>query len=199
MKIINIHFIVLLLLCMIVQTSRAEEEQRERERKLYQKDFFLNLKVPEEADDEAEEESEIVDDAEEELAEEDEEDDKNQIVMLDDYFVLPPEGRQREDILFFFFLPVFFAILTLSLAWGYLRVWLHDKKDLHQTRMKLFKLRSEFRGKATDPEFHSQLKKTLRLPPGASSNDIKRKMPVQDKELHNMINKYDEKFRKSDS
>jgi hypothetical protein len=212
-KILNMRFIALFLLFIFIPMGRTQQREREWERELYQKDFFLNLRTYEaaEAEDEDEKPHKITDDdddddkTEEDLKDgdeyddDDDEEDVNQIIMSDDYFVLPPEGRQREDVLFFFLLPGLFGILTLALGWGYLRVWLHDKKELHQTRLSLFKLRSEFRGKPTDPEFRSQLKKTLRLPPGASSADIKRKMPLQDRELQNMINKYDEKFRKSDS
>jgi len=60
-------------------------------------------------------------------------------------------------------------------------------------------LRREYRSREINPEFYSRLKEVLKLPPGATSRDISRAMPLQDNELQKMIDKYDDNFRKPET
>jgi hypothetical protein len=210
-KILQMCCLVFVLSRMIMPIGKAQE--RERKRELYQRDFYLSpyrtqeLQNDSEAinDDwfavakEQEEDEENGEDEEETKKSRDWHEDENQIVMTDDFFVVPPEGRQREDILFLYFMPGLLGVFLLSIIWVYFKTWLNNKRELHRTRQRLLRLRQEFRGKPTAPEFHARLKEILKLPPGATSRDINREMPVRDNELQSMINKYDDKFRKSDS
>lgn len=188
------------MLCVFLIAAGWLRSQQERE--LYQHDFYLNLNEKEDFQNDSDEpDRHWLDDEteEEESVQRDWYDDENQIVMLDDYFVVCPEGRKREGVLFFYLLPGCIGGLTLILIWIYFKAWLDNKKELHQTRLQLWKVRSAFRGRETDPEFPAKLKEVLKLPPGATNRDISQRLPVQDKELQQMIDKYYDKFSKSDS
>lgn len=199
----NLRKLFLLLLCCVMGQGKILFGQQERE--FYRRDFYLNLNRPEELQNDSEgaeqdwfaaEEEEF---GEEDSGQKDFYEDENQIVMSDDYFVVPPEGRNREDILFFYLLPGFMGLLTLVLTWVYFKEWVQSKKEVHQTCQRLRQVRQEFRGREKDPEFAAQLKEALKLPPGATSRDISRILPVQDHELQQMLNKYDDNFRKPET
>ena len=197
----NLRELFLLLLCCLLGQGKILFGQQERE--FYRRDFYLNLNRPEELQNDSEgedrhwyEEEEEDEFGEEDSGQKDFYEDENQIVMSDDFFVVPPEGRNRENILFFYLLPGCMGLLTLVLIWLYVKEWVQSKKEVHQTCQRLRQVRQEFRGRETDPEFTAQLKEALKLPPGATSRDISRRMPVQDHELQQMLNKYDDHFRK---
>ena len=176
----------------------------QQERDFYRKDFYLNLNRPDGLQNDSKSTEQDWYEAEEEDDESldkktDQRDfyeDENQIVMSDDFFVVPPEYRKREDILFLYLLPGFMGLLTLALLWTYFRKWLRNKREAYRTRQRLVQIRQKFRGRETDAEFTAQLKETLKLPPGATTQEISRKMPIQDRELQQMLNKHDENFRK---
>ncbi|NMA19190.1 MAG: hypothetical protein GX927_01305 [Lentisphaerae bacterium] len=195
------HVIFLLLCCVMGQVKTLFAQQ---ERDFYRKDFYLNLNRPDGLQNDSKSTEQDWYEAEEEDDESldkktDQRDfyeDENQIVMSDDFFVVPPEYRKREDILFLYLLPGFMGLLTLALLWTYFRKWLRNKREAYRTRQRLVQIRQKFRGRETDAEFTAQLKETLKLPPGATTQEISRKMPIQDRELQQMLNKHDENFRK---
>jgi len=196
------HVIFLLLCCVMGQGEILSAQQ---EREFYRRDFYLNLDRPEELQNDSENakqgwyEAEKEESLDRDSGQRDFYEDENQIVMSDDFFVVPPEGRKREDILFLYLLPGFMGLFTLALIWSYFRKWARKKYEVYQTRQQLFQIRRRFRGRETEAEFAAQLKKTLKLPPGATTQDISRKMPVQDRELQQMLKKYDENFRKPEA
>lgn len=204
--ILKMPFFCLVLFCTCILTSRGQEGKQERE--IYSHDFYLNQTPVQETHAGAEssndawepfENDNVEDNMTEKTPSREWHEDENQIVMLDDFFVVPPEGKQREDILFIYFLPALLGICLLTILWGYFKSWFDDKKERHQTQQKLLRLRREFRGNPNAPEFHSRLKKILKLPPGATKLDINRTMPFRDNELQQMIDQHDNKFRDSSS
>ncbi|MFA6930796.1 MAG: hypothetical protein WCT05_10750 [Lentisphaeria bacterium] len=196
-KIYPRSFFLLIVLLLFFYRSTEKTVRSEDEREFFSHDFYLNMNEPANEQNYLENNPEQTEeeDSEDEWGKEPS-DDEIYYRMSDDDFTVTPEGQKREDIFLLFVLPGMMALVTLSFLWFNLKVWIRKKQEIYQTSKELRQLRRQFRGKEDSPEFHSRLKKVLKLPPGASSRYVLKCIPLRDKEMQRSIRTYDEKFKK---